>query len=260
MNGVWLNIAVDETPKGYPLVANFQSSDGNFLQYRGFFYLHSRLLSNLQLEIEHLELELRKLDQWDISCGDSKREKCLRCKERDDRQSHISRMPPDFRTEFDRTRPQLMTELRAKLMEYGPCSKRMIAVCTDCFLDEVMLKTKEINALQRPSNQDYMSVRNWFASVKPLEYEEAEYIKRKEDIVTLRSGRQTAGFDSLVECCLSGADNFLYGCFRSRIIRVSNYILAVWGQLTRITEVIPDFRVEGKSRRAGSQLFLTTTG
>ena len=110
---------MDETPKGYPLVANFQSSDGNFLQYRGFLYLHSRLLSNLQYEIECLEEELKALDEWDLECKDSKRAKCLKCKERDDRQSKFDRMPADFKSQFERTRPQLMVELRTKLMEYG---------------------------------------------------------------------------------------------------------------------------------------------
>lgn len=104
------------------MVANFQSSDGNFLQYRAFLYLHSRLLSSLQFEIEQFEKELKDLDDWDMTCKDTKREKCLRCRERDDSQSKFNRMPAEFKARFDRTRPDVIAILRVKLMEYGMSS------------------------------------------------------------------------------------------------------------------------------------------
>ena len=111
---------MDETPKGYPLVANFQSSDRNFLQYRGFLYLHSRLLSSLQYDIELLEKELQRLDHWDIDCKDERRERCLGCRERDDRLSRLDRLPDEHKAKFkQRTRPQVVAELGEKLMQYG---------------------------------------------------------------------------------------------------------------------------------------------
>ena len=74
--------------------------------------------------------------------------------------------------------------------------------------------------MQRPANQDYRSVRNWFAAVQPLEEDEAKYIHRKEDIVTLRTGRESAVFDSLVERFLTGADKLVRRCSGRRPIHV----------------------------------------
>ena len=84
----------------------------------------------------------------------------------------------------------------------------------------MLLRTKEVMSLQRPSKKDYESVRNWFCDQKPLIDEEAEYVWRKEDIVTLRSGRECAGFDGLVEDCISKLDMFLRktcGCYVIRV-------------------------------------------
>ena len=69
-----------------------------------------------------------------------------------------------------------------------------------------------MNALQRPSNRDHRSVRRWFATKAPLVADEAKYIERKEDLVTLRSGRECGGFDGLVEQGLSAVDRCLKRC------------------------------------------------
>ncbi|KAK5728874.1 hypothetical protein LTR15_002015 [Elasticomyces elasticus] len=66
-----------------------------------------------------------------------------------------------------------------------------------------------MHALQRPAQSDYASVRNWFEEKAPLSQDEQEYILRKEDIVTLRAGRESASFDGLVERCLSDQRLFI---------------------------------------------------
>lgn len=111
---------MERSPVGYALVANFQSSDRNFSHYRGFLSLHSRLLSDLQYDIECLETELANLDQWDMiaSAEDPRRLTCLQCKDRD-RDSDYEDMPGNFKEQFTRTRPVLMEELHTKLMRYG---------------------------------------------------------------------------------------------------------------------------------------------
>lgn len=88
------------------------------------------------------------------------------------------------------------------------------------FADEVLLRTKEMTALQRPSSRDYKSVVNWFEGHHPLVQDEANYIRRKEDMITLRHGRECAGFDSLVERTLSRIDRVLYKAVGCRWIRV----------------------------------------
>ena len=65
--------------------------------------------------------------------------------------------------------------------------------------DEILLKARDMNGFQRPSNRDYRSLRRWFHFKGPLVESEQEYIKRREDLVTLRQGREWAGFDGWIE-------------------------------------------------------------
>ncbi|KAI6905596.1 hypothetical protein KC318_g7606 [Hortaea werneckii] len=164
-------------PRGYSQVATFQCSDPNFLQYRGFKYLHSRVLSCLQYEIQQLEDELDRLDKWDDDQEDKERR--LICLENDMLYQGCDQFPEEFQLEFERARPEVLAELRPP--------------------DELMLKTREITLLQRPSTKDYRSVRSWFANHAPLVHGEAQYLKCREDIITLRPGRECAGFDGFVE-------------------------------------------------------------
>ncbi|RMY52888.1 hypothetical protein D0865_05550 [Hortaea werneckii] len=152
-------------------------SDPNFLQYRGFKYLHSRVLSCLQYEIQQLEDELDRLDKWDDDQEDKERR--LICLENDMLYQRCDQFPEEFQLDFERTRPEVLAELRPP--------------------DELMLKTREITLLQRPSTKDYRSVRSWFANHAPLVHGEAQYLKCREDIITLRPGRECAGFDGFVE-------------------------------------------------------------
>lgn len=103
--------------RGYPQVATFQCSDPNFLQYRGFKYLHSRVLSNLQYEIQQLEDELDRLDNWDHDHQDQERR--LVCLENDILYQRCDQFPEEFQLEFERTRPEVLADLRRKLLEYG---------------------------------------------------------------------------------------------------------------------------------------------
>ncbi|KAI6798788.1 hypothetical protein KC332_g7252 [Hortaea werneckii] len=175
-------------PPGYSQVATFQCSDPNFLQYRGFKYLHSRLLSHMQYEIQQLEDELDRLDDWDRIHGD--REKRLVCLENDVLYQRCDQFPEEFQLEFERPRPEVFAELKRKLLEY----------------DELVQKTREITLLQRPSTKDYRSVRSWFANHAPLVHGEVQYLKHREDIITLRPGRECAGFDGFVERMLHVLD------------------------------------------------------
>lgn len=83
----------------------------------------------------------------------------------------------------------------------------MISVLSDIIAknstDEILAKTRDLNAFQRPSKRDYKNFRTWFWIVKPLSYElEEQFIKRKEDLVSLRHGREWSGFDGFIETCL----------------------------------------------------------
>lgn len=119
---LWLiQAVVEQAPEGYPQVATLQCSDRNFLQFRSFSYLHTRLVLALQQDIEKLEQQLDRLDDFDAKHGDSDK---LTCKARDDRQQTPDRIDSgEFHRMFRRTRPQVLAELKEKLMEYGTTSR-----------------------------------------------------------------------------------------------------------------------------------------
>ncbi|TKA36433.1 hypothetical protein B0A54_12447 [Friedmanniomyces endolithicus] len=85
--------------------------------------------------------------------------------------------------------------------------------------DELLLRTREVHALQRPAQSDYNSVRNWFEAQKPVIQEELDFINCKEDIITLRDGHESASFDEVVERCLRGLDRFLSSWCHCQVIK-----------------------------------------
>lgn len=75
--------------------------------------------------------------------------------------------------------------------------------------------------LPRPSSRDYKSLIWWFESKKPLLLAEMRWIQRKEDIVTLRTGREAAGFEEPMERLLGVIDRFLTTKCRCHLVKVS---------------------------------------
>jgi hypothetical protein len=69
-------------------------------------------------------------------------------------------------------------------------------------VDDILAKARTLNTFQRPSNHDYRGFRTWFENMKPLSPAEEEFIKRKEDLISLRQGREWSGFDALIETCI----------------------------------------------------------
>lgn len=57
-------------------------------------------------------------------------------------------------------------------------------------------------------------MKHWILEKAPLVEKEQQFILRKEDLVTLRSGREGVGFELLVERMLSKTDKLLqsFGC------------------------------------------------
>jgi hypothetical protein len=54
---------VQKYPRGYPLQAAFQASESSWSIYRGFSYLHSRVILDMQDELRCLEEQLEEVDQ-----------------------------------------------------------------------------------------------------------------------------------------------------------------------------------------------------
>ncbi|CAN9108602.1 unnamed protein product [Alternaria alternata] len=169
-------IPLEDYPEGYPRQAAFQSSEPSWSIYRGFNYLHSRVILELQDELRCLEKGLTDMDLIDSKNGN---EKPLRSRSGDLKQAK--------RAKTTSKRAHIINEIRCKLVNY----------------DEILSKARELNAFQRPSRRDYRSFRTWFYNVKPLTNDsEEEFIMRKEDLVSLRHGREWSGFDGFVESCI----------------------------------------------------------
>lgn len=75
-----------------------------------------------------------------------------------------------------------------------------------------MTLARDVASFNRPSNRDYRSVKSYFDEEAPLCSVES-YIYRKEDIISLKPGRETAWLDTVIENILQKC-----GC---GIIRVS---------------------------------------
>jgi hypothetical protein len=99
---------VEECPEGYPRLAAFLSSENSFSIYRGFGYLHSRVLLGLQDHIVALERELDQKDSFDYENGLKRR---LQSRVRDERESRHDGE--------ERPRERILDDIRRKLVEYG---------------------------------------------------------------------------------------------------------------------------------------------
>ena len=169
---------VQNYQRGYPMLAAFQSSESSFSIYRSFDYLHSRVILNLQDELRDLEEGLSELDKQDHA--QPGRQKCVTSRLHDLKVAKRKGLTCSERS-------TLLGTIREKLVNY----------------DEIIIKTRELNAFQRPSKRDYRSLRTWFYNVNPLGHEsEGLFVKRKEDLITLRHGREWAGFDGWIEDCV----------------------------------------------------------
>lgn len=176
---------LEATPNGYPRLAAFQASEANFALYRSFDYLHSRILLDLQDEITSLEKELDEIDEEDeMDCPAR-----LRSRELD-----VSKAAQE---EGERNRRVILDEIRVKLMQY----------------DEVLIKSRTLLSFQKPSARNYTSVRRYHHNTRPLMDAETDAIRTKEDIVSLRNGREWASFDGGVESLISRIDAYLQKLF-----------------------------------------------
>lgn len=65
---------------------------------------------------------------------------------------------------------------------------------------DLLLKAQQLKALERPSNRDYQSVLSFMENDGGQLFEEdMGFIYEKEDLVTLRPGREYAWLDGLLE-------------------------------------------------------------
>ncbi|KAE8446891.1 hypothetical protein EG329_011522 [Mollisiaceae sp. DMI_Dod_QoI] len=131
-----------------------------------------------QDQLRKLESELDSYDDEDLT-GTEQQRKLLSCRDSDEA---ADRKGP----KGTRTRTQILDEIEQKLDKY----------------DSWILKAQNMSALNKPAARDYKSVEGFIFDKKPLVDEESGYIYHKEDLITLRDGRETAILDSFTEILL----------------------------------------------------------
>jgi hypothetical protein len=94
---------VDEYPNGFSRLAAFVNSDDDMAMVRSFGYLHTRALLQLQVEITELEKALYALDKKDET----------------NPAMNYRRISTKHKENADNEHTVLMSEIKAKLKEYG---------------------------------------------------------------------------------------------------------------------------------------------
>ncbi|KAF3050098.1 hypothetical protein E8E11_002378 [Didymella keratinophila] len=163
---------LEDIPQGYYRLAAFISSDQNLLIFRGFATIHARLLLHLQTEIQRLEKELNRMDEMETD------ELRLKSGAQDARLSRKEKKA----NKDKRTRCDVLEDLRIKICQY----------------DEIMINQNAINGFQRESNRDYSNVRAWIENNTPLVSAEEEYILCKDDLWSMRRGREGTVFEGAI--------------------------------------------------------------
>jgi hypothetical protein len=67
------------------------------------------------------------------------------------------------------------------------------------FKDQILLHAQQVAMANRPSDRDYTSVENFIYNTSPLVEADAQFIYNKDDLVTLRPGRESAWLDAFIE-------------------------------------------------------------
>ena len=178
-------LLVKDCPKGYPLLAAFLDSDDNFMMYRRFGYLQARLLLEKQEQLRRLEEDLDLLDQKDQK-AESRDLKTLR----------------DGKKDNAGERRVLMRKIEKKFRDYGMLSRYWATSVTDSSIASLVQVAQSLTHCNRPSSSEHQSVRNFLTFRQPIVPSEQKFIKCKEDLLTLRPGREHAWLDSSVEKAL----------------------------------------------------------
>jgi hypothetical protein len=178
---------VENCPRGYPLLAAFLDSDENFMVYRRFGFLHARLLLQKQDELRVMEEALDEMDRKDANGEDSQ---VLQCREEDEARAD----------QHSGARKSLLGRIEDTLLKYGKSTEFWgLAASIDDRIDDILLRAQQLVSSNRPGGRDYNSVKNFMWNKKPLMEGDSEFIYNKDDLITLRPGRETAWLDNFVE-------------------------------------------------------------
>ena len=178
-----LTSKVESCPRGYPRLAAFLDSDENFMVYRRFGFIQSRLLLEKQDELRELEEKLDRLDKIEADAGDWIPE------------------TRDLPERYLEPRKKLMDVLEKRFCAYGKFGHSSIFLYVKANISSASLvdAAQKMVSLNQPSQSDLLSVRYYMEQQKPLVEEEASWKDKEEDMIILRGGREHAWLDASIE-------------------------------------------------------------
>lgn len=201
----------DDYPRGYPLQAAFQSSEPSVSIYRGFGYLHSRVILELQEQLRELEECLKDLDEDHAFSNDFTENLRVRSRMADQyaaRREHQAQRhcPPTAQSHSEASNCASNIADHEEHKQWGNrpiLSERaiLLAKTEDRLLryDKILIKARELAEFQRPNDRDWINVRTWFWNNKPLSNEKEEsFIRIKEDLITLKPRDDSGKLDSWI--------------------------------------------------------------
>ncbi|KAL8710278.1 MAG: hypothetical protein Q9220_005048 [cf. Caloplaca sp. 1 TL-2023] len=189
---VSLIAVVEDHPIGYPRQAAYADSDECFMIYRRFGYIHARLLLHRQDEIRELEEELHDKDLRDGRKPD--RQDLLKSRDQDQE---------DSKTSGPNSRIALLDKIEDKTLKYGsyPCLFAPAAHSNPLthHPGQLLLQAQSLVAMNKPPTRDQTSLRNFLQNHPGLVEAESKFAYHKEDLITLRPGRDHSMIDAAVE-------------------------------------------------------------
>jgi hypothetical protein len=175
---------VNQCAKGYPNVAAFLDSDENFTILRRYGWLQWRLLLSKQEELRRLEADLELYEEAMIDQNED---------------AFKSRDTTGICVE---EHAKLLADIETKFQEYA----------------SLIDTAQKMMAFGKPSEADRQNVGRYIYNRKPLVQAEEEWFHWRDDLITLKPGREHAWLDGVVESilqmCHCGPIDFL---FRSQV-------------------------------------------
>ncbi|KAK5325785.1 hypothetical protein LTR93_004005 [Exophiala xenobiotica] len=161
-------LKVKENPPGWPRSAAVIESDANFLIFRKFGFLRTRLVVWHQDRLRELEERLKDLDDMDFETDEnSQRALC-------DREGDDSREPASRRDLFER--------LSYELQKY----------------DDLLRRYAELQQFGAPSERDRESVAGLIWNDGHLCLPDRSYIRHADDLIALCSNKETSKMHGLL--------------------------------------------------------------
>ncbi|KAF2162490.1 hypothetical protein M409DRAFT_27113 [Zasmidium cellare ATCC 36951] len=174
--------------RGYPNLAAFHSNSENFMIYRRFGYLSARVLLEKQDQLRRLEEELDEFDDINQGCS-------------------VTTEPNQRTSSTIDDRNRLLTKIDTTLGAYATS----------------LMHAQQLMGLNKPSHHEQQSVSAYLENHKPVKPRERGYVHHKEDLITLRPGREHAWLDRMIEASLQSVQKplpFVHKLFCSKETRM----------------------------------------